>query len=131
MPVALSGFFAQTKERGARLNAFAPLKTKVALESGMMLEYQIVKKAAFTVVGVSRGFRDDTAYRQILEFWTPVRGRCSLSRRACGRVAERERSHLEGRRPGRRGCCLGGNYIEWYDMEAENQSEIWVPVVMA
>lgn len=58
------------KEKGARLNAFAPLKIRVSLEGGTMLEYRIVEKAAFTVAGVSRRFRGDTAYREIPEFWT-------------------------------------------------------------
>ena len=34
-----------------------------------MLEYRIVEKAAFTVVGVGRRFRGETAYAEIPEFW--------------------------------------------------------------
>lgn len=34
-----------------------------------MLEYKIVEKAAFTVVGVSRRFRGETAYQDIPVFW--------------------------------------------------------------
>ena len=58
------------KEKGARLNAFAPVKIKLVLEGGNMLEYRIVEKAAFTVVGFGRRFRGETSYQEIPEFWT-------------------------------------------------------------
>ena len=58
------------KEKGARLNAFAPLKVRVTLEGGSMLEYKIVEKAAFTVMGVGKRFKSETAYSEIPEFWT-------------------------------------------------------------
>lgn len=57
------------KEKGARLNSFAPLRIKLTLEGGTMTEYRIVEKAAFTVVGVSRRFNADTAYDLIPKFW--------------------------------------------------------------
>lgn len=57
------------KEKGARLNAFAPMKIRMVLEGGSMLEYRMEEKAAFTVVGVSRRFKGDTAYKEIPEFW--------------------------------------------------------------
>jgi len=57
------------KERGARLNAFAPMKIKVTLEGGSMLEYRIVEKAAFTVMGVARRFRGETSYTEIPQYW--------------------------------------------------------------
>lgn len=34
-----------------------------------MLAYQIVKKAAFTIVGVKRRFHSDTSYQEIPKFW--------------------------------------------------------------
>lgn len=58
------------KERGARLNAFAPLKIRVSLEGGTMLEYRIEETATFTAMGVMRRFRGETSYRDIPEFWT-------------------------------------------------------------
>ena len=44
------------RAQGSRLNAFAPLKIKLVLEGGSMLEYKIVEKAQFTVVGWLRKF---------------------------------------------------------------------------
>lgn len=58
------------KEKGARLNAFAPLKIRVSLEGGTMLEYRIEETAAFTALGVMRRFRGETSYQEIPEFWT-------------------------------------------------------------
>lgn len=36
------------------------------------MEYEIVKKAQFTVVGISRKFNADTAYVEIPKFWQEV-----------------------------------------------------------
>lgn len=58
------------KEKGAKLNAFAPVKIKRVLEGGNMLEYRIVEKAAFTVMGFGRRFKGETAYVEIVQFWT-------------------------------------------------------------
>lgn len=58
------------KQKGIRLNAFAPLKIKLTLEGGTMLEYKIVEKAQFTVMGRSRIFNSDTSYEEIPKFWT-------------------------------------------------------------
>ncbi|MGN0595173.1 MAG: effector binding domain-containing protein [Hominimerdicola sp.] len=57
------------KEKGAKLNSFAPMKIKLTLEGGTMLEYKIVEKAAFTVMGRSRSFNTETSYDEIPKFW--------------------------------------------------------------
>lgn len=57
------------KERGARLRSFAPLKIKLTLEGGNMIEYRIVEKDAFTIMGRSRRFCADTSYEEIPKFW--------------------------------------------------------------
>ncbi|HHX60681.1 MAG TPA: AraC family transcriptional regulator [Epulopiscium sp.] len=55
--------------RGSKLNSFAPLKIKLTLEGGTMLEYKIVEKAQFTVMGKSRKFNMETSYAEIPKFW--------------------------------------------------------------
>ncbi|MDE6021438.1 MAG: AraC family transcriptional regulator [Ruminococcus sp.] len=55
---------------GTSLKSFAPLKIKLTLEGGTMIEYKIVEKAAFTVMGRSRRFNSDTSYEEIPKFWT-------------------------------------------------------------
>ena len=59
----------QAREPGAPLRALAPLHIKVSLEGGSMMDYRIVEKAPFTVVGVKRPFNSDTSYQEILKFW--------------------------------------------------------------
>lgn len=57
------------RAQGSKLNSFAPLKIKLTLEGGTMLEYKIVEKAQFTVMGKSRKFNTETSYGEIPKFW--------------------------------------------------------------
>ena len=57
------------KEKGAKLISFAPLRIKLSLEGGTMVEYKIVEKAAFTVMGKRRSFNTETSYEEIPKFW--------------------------------------------------------------
>ena len=59
----------QARESGAQLKSFAPLHIKITLEGGSMLNYSIVEKAPFTIVGVKRPFNSDTSYQEIPKFW--------------------------------------------------------------
>ena len=58
------------RKEGAMMKHFAPLKIKIILEGGCMMDYRITKKEAFTVMGVSKAFRYDTAFEEIPRFWT-------------------------------------------------------------
>ena len=42
----------QAREPGASLRSLAPLHIRITLEGGSMLDYRIVEKAPFTIVGV-------------------------------------------------------------------------------
>lgn len=57
------------KEKGAALKSYAPLRIKLTLEGGSMMEYRIVEKAQFTVVGAARTFSSETSYQEIPGFW--------------------------------------------------------------
>lgn len=59
----------QAKEPGAPLRSFAPLHIKITMEGGTMLDYRIVEKAPFTILGVKRPFNSDTSYQEIPKFW--------------------------------------------------------------
>ncbi len=59
----------QARESGASLKSLAPLHIKISLEGGSMLDYRIVEKAPFTVMGVKRPFNSDTSYQEIPKFW--------------------------------------------------------------
>ena len=58
----------QAREPGAPLRSFAPLHIKITMEGGTMLDYRIVEKAPFTIVGVKRPFNSDTSYQEITKF---------------------------------------------------------------
>ena len=60
------------KKAGARLISFAPVKIKQTVEGIHMMEYKIVEKPQFTVMGVSWKFHPETSYQQIPEYWTEM-----------------------------------------------------------
>ncbi|MBP3609624.1 MAG: helix-turn-helix domain-containing protein [Lachnospiraceae bacterium] len=57
------------KEKGAKLRDFAPVRITLSLEGGTMMEYKIVEKAAFTVMGKKRMFDTETSYQEIPKYW--------------------------------------------------------------
>ncbi len=52
------------------IKSFAPLKIKFLLEGGYIMDYKIVEKDSFTVMGVSKVFKYDSATTKVPEFWT-------------------------------------------------------------
>ncbi len=54
------------------IKSFAPLKIKFSLEGGFIMDYKIIEKEAFTVMGVSKVFNYDTAKTEIPKFWTEL-----------------------------------------------------------
>lgn len=61
---------AAVRKDGTMIKSFAPLKIRFTLEGGYLMDYRIVEKDSFTVVGASRMFRYDTAKSEIPRFWT-------------------------------------------------------------
>lgn len=57
------------RKKGAKVRAYAPMNIKLNLEGGNMLEYRIVEKPQFTLVGISRIFNEETSYQEIPAFW--------------------------------------------------------------
>lgn len=57
------------RKGGAMIKSFAPLKIKFSLEGGFIMDYRIIEKEAFTVMGASKVFRYDTAKTEIPKFW--------------------------------------------------------------
>ena len=58
------------RKDGAAIKAFARLKIIISLEGGYIMDYKIVDKNAFTVMGASRMFKYDSSLTEIPEFWT-------------------------------------------------------------
>lgn len=57
------------RKDGTMLKSFAPLKLKISLEGGYLMDYRITKKDAFTVLGVSKKFTYDDPKQEIPAFW--------------------------------------------------------------
>ncbi len=57
------------RKSGAMIKSFAALKIKFTLDGGYIMDYKIVEKDAFTVVGMSRNFEYENALKEIPEFW--------------------------------------------------------------
>ena len=51
------------------LKSFAPLKVKLSLEGGYIMDYRIVKKESFTVIANSRKFSYESAKDVVPQFW--------------------------------------------------------------
>lgn len=62
------------RKDGAMIKSFAPLKIKFALEGGYIMDYKIIEKEEFTVIGVSKVFQYENAYQEIPKFWDEFYG---------------------------------------------------------
>ena len=58
------------RKDGAMVKSFTSLKIKFSLEGGYIMDYKIVEKESFTVMGVSRVFQYESATKAIPEFWS-------------------------------------------------------------
>ena len=58
------------KRFGSSLKSVARLKIKLTLEGSTMIEYKIVEKAQFTIMGKRRSFKTDNSYAEIPKFWS-------------------------------------------------------------
>ncbi|MDD4493341.1 MAG: helix-turn-helix domain-containing protein [Eubacteriales bacterium] len=60
---------AMGRKDGVTLKSFAPLKIKISLEGGYLMDYKITQKDSFTVIGASKTFKYDNAKVEIPKFW--------------------------------------------------------------
>lgn len=51
------------------LKTFTPLKIKLSMEGGYIMDYRIVEKEAFTVLGAAKRFTYENPKEEIPEFW--------------------------------------------------------------
>ena len=58
------------KINGASLRSLAPLKINSTWKGNTLMEYRIVEKAAFTIVGFSKRFNTETSYTEVPKFWS-------------------------------------------------------------
>lgn len=57
------------RREGATIKSFAPLKIKLVLEGGYLMDYKIIEKDSFTVIGVSKIFKYEEAKEKIPPYW--------------------------------------------------------------
>ncbi|MDL2250601.1 AraC family transcriptional regulator [Lachnospiraceae bacterium OttesenSCG-928-J05] len=57
------------RKGGASIKSFAPLTIKFALEGGYSMDYKIVEKGEFTVVGLMRTFKYEEAQTEVPKLW--------------------------------------------------------------
>lgn len=80
---------------GAPLRSFLPLQIEIALKGGYTMEYSIVKKEAFRVVGVRREFRYEEAHSAIPALWAELV--CGAEHPAiCGRYGVNHDADMKG-----------------------------------
>ncbi len=59
----------QVRKGQMTLKLFAPLKIKISLEGGYLMEYKIMKKEAFTVIANAKMFSYERAMEVVPQFW--------------------------------------------------------------
>lgn len=57
------------RKEGAMVKSYAPLKMSLILKGGYTMEYKIVEKDSFTVIGMSKKFKYENADREVPKFW--------------------------------------------------------------
>lgn len=59
----------QARKEEAVIKSFAPLKLEISLKGGYLMDYKIMKKDSFTVLGVQKKFQYDNAHQEVPAFW--------------------------------------------------------------
>jgi len=59
----------QAKAEGAGLKSFHRLIIKITLEGGSVMDYKIVSKDAFDVLGMTRAFKAEKSFDDLPKFW--------------------------------------------------------------
>ncbi len=57
------------RKEGALVKSFAPLKVKFSLKGGYTMDYKIIDKDAFTVMGLSKTFKYESATVDVPKLW--------------------------------------------------------------
>lgn len=56
------------KQNGTHLKSFVPIKLNLT-QGGILMDYKIVEKSAFTIMGRCRRFNANTSYEEIPKYW--------------------------------------------------------------
>lgn len=107
------------QKEGVSLRAYAPVRIKLELEGGSMLEYRIETKPQFTIIGVSRMFQPETSYQAIPEYWLELMKREDAP--VCGAFGV---CLDEGRGDGQFEYMIADLYQPWQEIPAECQVRV-------
>lgn len=94
-----------------RLNSLAPFEITTGTGGHSMLEYKIVEKPQFTLVGLERKFNPETSYQEIPKFWTEV-----FSQENCPLMGVYGVCLDEDTEDGTFTYLIADNYIPWQEI---------------
>ena len=57
------------RKEGAMIKSFVALRIKFSLEGGYVMDYKIVEKDEFKVIGASKKFKYESAFMEVPSFW--------------------------------------------------------------
>ncbi len=100
------------RKDGASARTFTPLRIKLTLEGGSMLEHRIAEKEAFTITGLARQFHYDSAFRDIPRFWEEFNATENAGK-VCGMYGV---SVEDNPAPGVFTYLIADNYKPWEDV---------------
>ena len=101
------------KQNRHHLKNQAPLELNLAAGGNRMLEYKIVEKPQFTLMGMERKFNPETSYQEIPKFWQEV-----FSRENCPLMGIYGVCLDEDTGDGSFTYLIADNYIPWQDIPA-------------
>ena len=98
------------KEKGAHLKSVAPLRISLTLKGGTMMDYRIVEKEAFTVMGRAKKFDKETSYDEIPKYWQKyiMNGECKRMQSMYGVCMDGDGEHFE--------YLIACNYQPWNEV---------------
>lgn len=67
--IRFHGVTPRAVKKGAIIKTFAPLKINITLKGGYTMDYKIVKKESFTVLGSSKLFSYESPKTEVPQFW--------------------------------------------------------------
>ncbi|MBQ8201966.1 MAG: AraC family transcriptional regulator [Clostridia bacterium] len=101
----------QAGQPGVVLQSFSPMNINLKPEGGSMLEYKIVEKPPFTVVGYTRKFSTDTSYQEIPRYWQEVMEMQSRITGAFGVCFDSDGKHFD--------YLIADMYVPWEEIPAD------------
>jgi AraC family transcriptional regulator len=94
------------------IKSFAPLKIKFTLEGGSTMDYKIVEKEAFTVMGVASLFKYEGAKDEIPKFWAE-HYQTEKSKTVCGMYGVNIDEQMGGKEFE---YLIADNYLPWNEI---------------